>query len=125
MFKNLSSINNKNRVKNKANSGTYIGRLRFDAKTATIEEDKAIVYPNPGGGFYYFKFKNEKPQEYKLVVTSLSNGKAVIEETLMINDCGEIVISNNFNVLAHGTYLFRFTRVADDKLILDEKVQKY
>lgn len=112
-------------VKNRSSAGTYIGRLVFNAATGTVEEDKAIVFPNPGNGYYYFKFNNEVPQEYQLTVTSLSNGKAIIEQKLMVTDCGEIVIKNNLSALSHGNYHLRLTRVIDNKDILDEKVQKY
>ncbi len=113
-------------VSGKQNAGTYIGRLKYKPVERQVVTNNGVVYPNPNSmGVYYFKFDNDKVQSYRLKCTNLANGKLMLDRTTELSDLGEVILKYDLSFLAEGNYHVQFIRTADNKAILDEKIQKY
>jgi len=111
--------------KNRPAAGTYIGRMRYNKETLKVLAEPATVYPNPSSeGNYHFKMKVEMPSDYVLTCYDLGNGNKVFTYNIHIEDVGDVVINQNLGFLSSGTYLLKFIRLSDNKVIVDEKVSK-
>ncbi len=110
-------------VINKQTAGTYIAKIKMDKKTIVFNEN---IFPNPSGdGIFYFSLKLSESTKFKLLIYSLDDGKKMIEKEQEITDLGDLVIRQDLSFLSNGSYSVKWIRLSDNKVFLDQKVQKY